>query len=67
MRPLAESDRSGCGTVSPGRRRAARLNPGPVLVPLPALALPVIIANNIDETNTRMLESRRAANDDNDT
>ena len=31
-------------------------NPGRLLAPLPALVLQVIIANNIDETNTVMLE-----------
>jgi len=50
-----------------GRRTAARLNPGRLLAPLPALALPVITANNIDEKNTVMLESMRPANDDTDT
>jgi hypothetical protein len=43
--------------LCPGRRRAARLNPSRLPAPLPALVLQVIIANNIDETNTRMLES----------
>lgn len=61
------SDCIGGGAVSLGRRRAARLNPGRLLAPLLALVLPVIIADSIGKTNTRMLKSVRPANDSNDT
>jgi len=67
MRLLAESARAGCGAASLSRRGAAMLNPGRLPAPSPALALQLIIANNIDETNTRMLQSMRPANDTNDT